>query len=44
MSGNSEFLIRRNHWEDPGIDGRIIISVVSIRLSWLKIGTEGGQL
>jgi hypothetical protein len=42
MAVNGVFLIRRNHWEDPGIDWRIILRCVSwIRLSWLEILTEG---
>jgi hypothetical protein len=45
MADNCEFFIRKNHWENPGIDGRIILRcVIWFRLSWLEIGTDGEQL
>ena len=42
----------KNHLEDPGVDGRIILRlifrkgdvVVWIGSSWLRIGTGGGHL
>jgi hypothetical protein len=42
----------RDHWRDPGVDGRIILRWsfrklnvgVWTALSWLKIGTVGGHL
>jgi hypothetical protein len=42
----------RDHWGDPGVDGRIILRLifrkcevgVSIGLSWLRIRTGGGNL
>jgi hypothetical protein len=42
----------RNHWGDPGIDGRIILrrifgkwdAGVWTGLGWLRIGTGGGRL
>jgi hypothetical protein len=45
-------LRERDHWVDPGIDGRIIFKfifrnwdvVVWTGLSWLSIGTVGGHL
>jgi hypothetical protein len=43
---------RRVHWEDPDVDGRIILrwifrkleAVVGTGWSWLRIGTGGGHL
>jgi hypothetical protein len=45
-------LREKDHWGDPGIDGRIILRwilrkcnvVVWTGLSWLRIGTGGGHL
>jgi hypothetical protein len=45
-------LRERNHLEDPGTDGRIILRWIFrkwvmglwIGLSWLRIGTGGGHL
>jgi hypothetical protein len=45
-------LMERDHWGDPGVDGRIILRRifrkwnVGVRtgLSWLRIETVGGQL
>jgi hypothetical protein len=45
-------LRERDHWEDPGVDGRIILRCifekcvvgVSTGLSWLRIETSGGNL
>ena len=45
-------LRERDHLEDPSVDGRIILRWilrkwdvgVSIRPSWLRIGTGGGHL
>jgi len=42
----------KNHLEDPGLDGRILLRWISrkwdVRVwtgsSWLRIGTGGGQL
>ena len=42
----------RDHWVDPDVDGRIILSwifkkwegVVGTGWSWLRIGTVGGGL
>ena len=39
-------------WGDPGVDGRIILRLISRKwdvglwtgLSWLRIGTDGGHL
>jgi hypothetical protein len=44
-------LEERDHWGDPGVDGRIILKwifrkwdvVVWTRLSWLRIATGGGR-
>jgi hypothetical protein len=45
-------LRERDHWGDPGVGGRIILSwtfrkwdgVVGIGWRWLRIGTCGGHL
>jgi len=45
-------LRERDHWGDPGVDGRIILRRIFrklglgvwIGLSWLRIGTGGGHL
>ena len=45
-------LREKNHWADPGVDGRIILrwifrkwdAGVWTRRSWLRIGTGGGHL
>jgi len=45
-------LRERDHWEDPDIEGRIILrwifrkreGVVGNGCSWLRIGTGGGHL
>jgi hypothetical protein len=45
-------LREKDHWGDPGIDGRIILRCIFrkwdvgvwTRLSWLRIGTGGGRL
>jgi len=42
----------RNHWENPGVDGRIILRWIFRKWnvgiwtgsSWLRIGTGGGHL
>jgi len=42
----------RDHWEDPGVDGRIILSCIFRKWDvgvwtgsgWLWIGTSGGHL
>jgi hypothetical protein len=47
-----ENLRERDHWEDPGVDGRIILRrifrkwdvAVWTGLSWLRIETVGGAL
>ena len=45
-------LRERNHWGDPGVDGRIILRWIFRKFnvwvwtgsSWLRIGTGGGLL
>jgi hypothetical protein len=45
-------LRKRNHWGDPGVDGRIILRRIFRKwdvgvwtgLGWLRIGTGGGHL
>jgi hypothetical protein len=45
-------LSERDHWGDPGVDGRIIFRRILKKwdvgvwteLSWLRIGTGGGHL
>ena len=43
-------LRERDHWEDPGVDGRIIILIQDVGCgrmdgsSWFRIGTGGGHL
>jgi hypothetical protein len=45
-----ENLSEREHWGDPGVDGRIILRWifrkwdVGSRSSWLRVGTVGGHL
>jgi hypothetical protein len=47
-----ENLRERDHWEDPGVDGRRILRRIFrrwdvgvwTRLSWLRIETGGGHL
>jgi hypothetical protein len=47
-----ENLREREHWGDPGVDGRIILRWIFRKWdvgvwtgsSWLKIGTNGGHL
>jgi hypothetical protein len=42
----------RDHWGDPGVDGRIILRLIFRKwyvglwtgLGWLRIETEGGHL
>jgi hypothetical protein len=49
LGGN---LRERDHWEDPDVDGRIILRWIFRKLegvmgtgwSWLRIGTGGGHL
>jgi len=49
---SSPYIAERDHWGDPGVDGRIILrwifrkweGVVGIGWSWLRIGTGGGHL
>jgi len=44
--------MERDHWGDPGVDGRIILRCifrkwdveVCSESSWLRIGTGGGHL
>jgi hypothetical protein len=50
--GGQGNLRERGRWEDPDVDGRIILrwmlkkleGVVGTELSWLRIGTGGGHL
>jgi hypothetical protein len=45
-------LRERDHWGDPGVDGRIILRWILMKWdvalwtesSWLRIGTVGGHL
>ena len=45
-------LTERDHWRDPGVDGRIILRWIFRKWdvgawtgsSWLRIGTGGGHL
>jgi hypothetical protein len=45
-------LRKRDHWIDPGVDGRIILGWIFRKwdvgvwtvLGWLRIGTGGGHL
>jgi hypothetical protein len=45
-------LRERDHWEDPGVDGRIILRLIFRKWDmgvwtgsrWLRLGTEGGLL
>jgi hypothetical protein len=45
-------LRERDHWEDPGVDRRILLRGIFIKwnvgvwagLSWLRIGTGSGHL
>jgi hypothetical protein len=45
-------LSERDRWEDPGVDGRIMLGCIFKRwdvgvrtgLGWLKIGIGGGRL
>jgi hypothetical protein len=47
-----ETLMERRNWGDPGVDGRIILSLIFRKwdvavwtgLSWLRIETGGGHL
>jgi hypothetical protein len=47
-----ENLRERDHWGDPGIDGRIVLRYIfkkkdvgiCSRFSWLRIETDGGHL
>jgi hypothetical protein len=47
-----EDLRERDHWGDPGVDGRIILRLIFRKwdvgvwtgLSWLRIETGGGHL
>jgi hypothetical protein len=47
-----EHLRERDHWDDPDLDGKIILrwifrkweGVVATGWSWLKIGRGGGHL
>jgi len=44
--------LERDHWEDPGVDGRVILRMIFRKWDvgawtgsmWLRIGTGGGHL